>query len=105
MSYPFLDVLGSLLDNSKPLSSSDYAEFGNPNENINIYNCIESYSPYDSIDENKKYPFLYLVAGKNDYRCPIDQIAKFAKRFRELRKWEDESIGNSIGNSENKQNQ
>lgn len=34
MSYPFLDVLGSLLDSSKPLSESDYAEFGNPNNSL-----------------------------------------------------------------------
>jgi protease II len=31
MAYPFLDVLGLLLDKDKPLSESDYAEFGNPN--------------------------------------------------------------------------
>jgi oligopeptidase B len=49
MTYPFLDVLGLLLDKESPLSETDYSEFGNPNESLTAYNEIESYSPYDNI--------------------------------------------------------
>lgn len=89
MSYPFLEVLGSLLDSSKPLTESDYPEFGNPTESLQTYNEIESYCPYENIEEGKKYPFVYLVGGTKDYRCPVEQIAKFSKRFREIRKFEE----------------
>lgn len=45
---PFLDVLGSLLDENLPLTKSDYLEFGNPN-NQSIFETILGYSPYDNI--------------------------------------------------------
>lgn len=45
---PFLDVLGSLLDENLPLTKSDYLEFGNPNDK-KIFDSILSYSPYENI--------------------------------------------------------
>ena len=45
---PFLDVTNSLLDDTLPLTKSDYLEFGNPNEK-KIFESILSYSPYDNI--------------------------------------------------------
>ena len=80
--YPFLDVLSSLLDDKLPLSISDYAEFGNPNENLTVYNQIESYCPYETI-KVQEYPTLYVQAGRNDYRCPLYQTFKFMLRFRD----------------------
>jgi protease II len=49
MAYPFLDVLTSLLDDKLPLTISDHAEFGNPNDSLAVYNRIESYCPYETI--------------------------------------------------------
>jgi len=45
---PFLDVTNSLLDDTLPLTKSDYLEFGNPNEK-KYFESILSYSPYDNI--------------------------------------------------------
>ena len=81
LSYPFLDVLTTLLDDQHSLAQSDFAEFGNPSQNLQVYNEIESYSPYETIRETA-YPFLYIVGGLNDYRCPVYQIAKFVTKFR-----------------------
>lgn len=70
------------MDESLPLTISDHAEFGNPNNSLAEYNTIESYCPYETI-RKQEYPALLIHAGKNDYRCPLYQIMKFTQRFRE----------------------
>jgi oligopeptidase B len=80
--YPFLDVLTSLLDDQQPLSQTDYEEFGNPIKCKQSYKQIESISPYENI-RSQEYPLIHIVAGENDYRTPVGQVAKFVKRFRQ----------------------
>lgn len=80
--FPFLDVLNSLMDSTQPLSNPDYEEFGNPIESKSVYKTLTSISPYENIHV-KEYPAIHIVAGENDYRTPISQIAKFSSRFRD----------------------
>ena len=51
-------------------------------KSLEIYNKIEAISPYENIEPKTEYPFVYLIAGMNDYRCPMWQIAKFVTKFR-----------------------
>jgi oligopeptidase B len=93
-SYPFLDVLGNLLDRDLPLTIPDFEEFGNPIDDSNAFNYIKSYSPYlhklvnysyDNI-QHHSYPAKYIIAGSNDYRAPLLGVMKYSRRFRELSK-------------------
>lgn len=79
---PFLDVLNSLLDESLPLTKSDYIEFGNPNEQ-RYFESILSYSPYDNLTQ-QPYPSIYVSAGEDDFRAPLWNVLKYTEKFRRL---------------------
>ena len=61
---PFVDVVTTMLDDSIPLTTGEYDEWGNPNIE-EYYNYILSYSPYDQI-EKKDYPALLVTTGLHD---------------------------------------
>ncbi|MFT6220450.1 MAG: oligopeptidase B, partial [Rickettsiales bacterium] len=61
---PFVDVLTTMLDDSIPLTTSEYDEWGNPNE-IKYYNYIKSYCPYSNIGA-KNYPNILVTTGLHD---------------------------------------
>src|SRR5699024_10696636 len=56
---PFVDVLTTMLDDTIPLTTGEYDEWGNPNDK-EYYDYIKSYSPYDNI-ENKDYPNILIT--------------------------------------------
>ena len=60
--FPFLTVLTSLLDDSLPLTKSDYDEFGNPVESEEIFERIQSYCPYENI-LTCEYPSVMVICG------------------------------------------
>ena len=60
---PFVDVVTTMLDETIPLTTGEYDEWGNPN-NEEFYNYILSYSPYDNV-KNIKYPNILVTA--HDY--------------------------------------
>jgi oligopeptidase B len=70
LNVPFLDLIGSLTDESLPLTVSDYDEFGNPLKDEAAYEYIKAYSPYDNL-QDQVYPAVYIIAGKNDHRAPL----------------------------------
>lgn len=70
------------MDEAQPLSNADYEEFGNPIKSKEVYKTISAISPYENISV-KEYPAIHIVAGQNDYRTPLSQIAKFSSRFRD----------------------
>ncbi|HVH69498.1 MAG TPA: S9 family peptidase, partial [Candidatus Dormibacteraeota bacterium] len=80
---PFVDVLNTMLDASLPLTTSEYLEWGNPNEKP-AYEYIKSYSPYDNIAK-KNYPAMLVRVSLNDSQVPYWEGTKFVAKLRELK--------------------
>ncbi|MDC9722231.1 MAG: S9 family peptidase [Urechidicola sp.] len=77
---PFVDVVTTMLDESIPLTTGEYDEWGNPN-NKEYYDYIKSYSPYDNV-ENKSYPNLLITAGFHDSQVQYFEPAKWVAKLR-----------------------
>lgn len=82
-SVPFVDVLTTMLDDTIPLTTGEYDEWGNPNE-LEYYNYIKSYSPYDNV-EAKKYPNMFVTTGLHDSQVQYYEPAKWVAKLRELK--------------------
>lgn len=82
-SVPFVDVLTTMLDDSIPLTTGEYDEWGNPNEEL-YYNYIKSYSPVDNV-EAKTYPNLFVTTGFHDSQVQYWEPAKWVAKLRELK--------------------
>ncbi|AMC09908.1 protease 2 [Lutibacter profundi] len=82
-SVPFVDVLTTMLDDSIPLTTGEYDEWGNPNEK-EYYDYIKSYSPYDNVSK-QKYPNLLITTGLNDSQVQYFEPAKWIAKLRELK--------------------
>jgi len=80
---PFVDVLTTMLDDSIPLTTGEYDEWGNPNDK-KYYDYIKSYSPYDNI-EAKAYPNLLVTTGLHDSQVQYWEPAKWVAKLRELK--------------------
>lgn len=80
---PFVDVLTTMLDDSIPLTTGEYDEWGNPHEK-SYYDYIKSYSPYDNI-EKKDYPNLMVTAGLHDSQVQYWEPAKWVAKLREMK--------------------
>jgi oligopeptidase B len=80
---PFVDVLTTMLDDTIPLTTSEYNEWGNPNE-IKYYNYIKSYCPYSNI-EAKAYPNILVTTGLHDSQVQYFEPAKWVAKLRELK--------------------
>jgi oligopeptidase B len=77
---PFVDVLNTMLDASLPLTTSEYIEWGNPNEKP-AYEYMKTYSPYDNV-RKQGYPAMLIRASLNDSQVPYWEAAKWAARLR-----------------------
>jgi oligopeptidase B len=77
---PFVDVMTTMLDESIPLTTFEYDEWGNPND-INSYIYMLSYSPYDNV-EKKAYPHLLVTTGFHDSQVQYFEPAKWVARLR-----------------------
>lgn len=80
---PFVDVLTTMLDDSIPLTTGEYDEWGNPNEK-EYYDYMKSYSPYDNI-EKKDYPNLLVTTGLHDSQVQYWEPAKWVAKLRDLK--------------------
>jgi oligopeptidase B len=80
---PFVDVLNTMLDASLPLTTSEYIEWGNPNEQA-AYNYMKTYSPYDNV-RPQNYPAMLIRTSLNDSQVPYWEGAKFAAKIRALK--------------------
>lgn len=80
---PFVDVVTTMLDDTIPLTTGEYDEWGNPNE-LAYYNYIKSYSPYDNI-EKKSYPNLLVTTGLHDSQVQYWEPAKWVAKLREMK--------------------
>ena len=77
---PFVDVVTTMLDETIPLTTSEYDEWGNPNEE-KFYNYILSYSPYDNVSKIN-YPNLLVTTGLHDYQVQYWEPAKWVAKLR-----------------------
>jgi oligopeptidase B len=79
---PFVDVMNTMLDASLPLTTSEYIEWGNPNEK-EAFDYMIKYSPYDNV-KTQKYPNLLILTSLNDSQVPYWEGAKFAAKIRAM---------------------
>ncbi|MEL0649861.1 S9 family peptidase [Algibacter sp. TI.3.09] len=80
---PFVDVVTTMLDDSIPLTTGEYDEWGNPN-NEEYYHYMKSYSPYDNV-EAKDYPNMLVTTGLHDSQVQYWEPAKWVAKLRELK--------------------
>lgn len=80
---PFVDVVTTMLDEDIPLTTSEYDEWGNPNEK-EYYDYMLSYSPYDQV-EAKAYPNLLVTTGLHDSQVQYWEPAKWVAKLREMK--------------------
>ena len=80
---PFVDVVTTMLDDSIPLTTGEYDEWGNPNEK-EYYDYILSYSPYDQLAA-KDYPNMLITTGLHDSQVQYWEPAKYVAKLRELK--------------------
>jgi oligopeptidase B len=80
---PFVDVVTTMLDETVPLTVTEYEEWGNPNE-VEYYEYMKGYSPYDNVRE-AGYPAMLVTAGLNDPRVSYWEPAKWVAKLRESR--------------------
>nr|WP_091145390.1 S9 family peptidase [Flavobacterium caeni] len=78
---PFVDVVTTMLDDSIPLTTGEYDEWGNPNDK-KYYDYMKSYSPYDNVAK-KDYPNLYVSTGLHDSQVQYWEPAKWVAKLRE----------------------
>jgi len=72
-----------MLDDSIPLTTGEYDEWGNPHDKT-YYEYMLSYSPYDNV-ERKEYPALLVIAGLHDSQVQYWEPAKWVARLREMK--------------------
>lgn len=80
---PFVDVINTMLDESIPLTTFEFDEWGNPRQK-KYYDYMKSYSPYDNV-ERKAYPNMLVTAGYNDAQVGYWEPAKWVAKLRELK--------------------
>jgi len=80
---PFVDVVTTMLDDSIPLTTGEYDEWGNPN-NKDSYAYMLSYSPYDQVKE-QAYPNMLVTTGLHDSQVQYFEPAKWVAKLRELK--------------------
>lgn len=77
---PFVDVMTTMLDESIPLTTFEYEEWGNPSD-PEYYDYMLSYSPYDNVEE-KNYPAMLVTTGWNDTSVGYWEPAKWVAKLR-----------------------
>ncbi|RKE95230.1 S9 family peptidase [Ichthyenterobacterium magnum] len=80
---PFVDVVTTMLDDTIPLTTGEYDEWGNPNDE-SYYNYIKDYSPYDNV-LSQDYPNLLVTAGLHDSQVQYWEPAKWVAKLREMK--------------------
>lgn len=80
---PFVDVINTMLDESLPLTTGEYEEWGNPNEE-EYYRYMLSYSPYDNI-KAQNYPNMLVTGGINDSQVLFHEPAKYVAKLRSMK--------------------
>ena len=80
---PFVDVVNTMLDESIPLTTNEFDEWGNP-KNKDAYFYMKSYSPYENI-EKKNYPNIIVTTGLHDSQVQYFEPAKWVAKLRDMK--------------------
>jgi len=80
---PFVDVMTTMLDETIPLTTSEYDEWGNPNEK-EYYDYMLSYSPYDNV-QKKEYTNMLVTTGLHDSQVQYYEPAKWVAKLRDYK--------------------
>jgi oligopeptidase B len=80
---PFVDVVNTMLDESIPLTTNEFDEWGNP-KNKDAYLYMKSYSPYENV-ESKNYPNILVTTGLHDSQVQYFEPAKWVAKLRALK--------------------
>jgi len=80
---PFVDIISTMLDDSIPLTTGEYDEWGNPNDK-EYYDYMKSYSPYDNV-KAQEYPNILITTGFHDSQVQYWEPAKWTAKLREFK--------------------
>ncbi len=80
---PFVDVVNTMLDESIPLTTNEFDEWGNP-KNKEAYTYMKSYSPYENV-EKKSYPHMLVITGLHDSQVQYFEPAKWVAKLRDMK--------------------
>uniref|UniRef100_UPI00404A9530 S9 family peptidase n=1 Tax=Flavobacterium sp. TaxID=239 RepID=UPI00404A9530 len=80
---PFVDVVTTMLDDTIPLTTGEYDEWGNPNDK-EYYDYMLSYSPYDNV-KAQAYPNMYVSTGLHDSQVQYWEPAKWVAKIRAVK--------------------
>jgi oligopeptidase B len=80
---PFVDVVNTMLDESIPLTTNEFDEWGNP-KNKDAYTYMKSYSPYENV-EKKSYPNILVTTGLHDSQVQYFEPAKWVAKLRAMK--------------------
>ena len=80
---PFVDVVTTMLDDTIPLTTGEYDEWGNPNDKA-FYDYMLAYSPYDNV-EKKAYPNMLITKGLHDSQVQYWEPAKWVAKLRDYK--------------------
>lgn len=80
---PFVDVVTTMLDETIPLTTGEWEEWGNPKEKV-YYDYMKSYSPYDNVVA-QDYPNMLVTTGLHDSQVQYWEPAKWVAKLRELK--------------------
>ncbi|RZM08908.1 MAG: S9 family peptidase, partial [Pedobacter sp.] len=80
---PFVDVVNTMLDESIPLTTNEFDEWGNP-KNKEAYDYMKSYSPYENV-EKKTYPNMLVTTGLHDSQVQYFEPAKWVAKLRAMK--------------------
>ena len=80
---PFVDIVTTMMDESIPLTTGEYDEWGNPN-NKEYFDYMMSYSPYDNV-RTQDYPNMLVTTGLHDSQVQYWEPAKWVAKLRDLK--------------------
>jgi oligopeptidase B len=80
---PFVDVINTMLDESIPLTTNEFDEWGNP-KNKDAYLYMKSYSPYENV-EKKNYPNMLVTTGLHDSQVQYFEPSKWVAKLRDMK--------------------
>jgi oligopeptidase B len=80
---PFVDVVNTMLDESIPLTTNEFDEWGNPKEK-DAYFYMKSYSPYENV-EKKNYPNMLVTTGLHDSQVQYFEPSKWVAKLRDMK--------------------
>lgn len=81
---PFVDALTTILDPSLPLTVGEWEEWGNPLEDVKVFELMRSYTPYENVRSDARYPAIMATTSLNDTRVFYVEPTKWVQRLREV---------------------